>query len=918
MSAPSHWMRAHTGVTLDDFDPDQASALAETSPRPPAAEGADGRGLGLRVQDLVGVGLRRNPKRAHLLVSTVLGKHVPTDPRIVYGSGLLLGLLVHDVLAGAPRDRGGLAALLTEALASHGETSGEDDQGPPPGEAARRFGSAARRAVRQTPPLRPAPTVLGYCETATGLGHCVADALAGSDYLHSTRRVTTVPSIAGFEEEHSHATSHLLSPHDPGLLIGARAAARPLVLVDDELTTGRTILNTIGSLHAQAPRARYVVAALVDMRDPEHEQAMATYAAQLGTRIDVVSLARGRVHLPTDLGDRAAALISRHQARRGDVSPRQQPSGTLISRHQARGEDACPAPPPPMPPPPMPPVHIEVAELGQAREGGRHGIDARSRQTLAAAMLGAAGRWAATAGERLLVLGTEEFLAAPLLLAQAFADAEPTATVRFSSTTRSPAVAVDDPDYPLRTVVQFEADEASSEPGGPDRRYAYNVRPGHDQPRWDRILLVRDLPSDEHPEPSPSRLAQALDLPGSPYTEVVIPTDDRPPSGPAWAPTLPGMPAPLVGPSFGSYRPDEVAWLLTDLSGVDLEADTEHREREIQSGRAHYAESLPIEFHPDEAYTALFAESVRESASRIAYNVGLVAEIAWQERLTPQPDDPRPGMLVSLARAGVPVGILLRRWYAFTRGADVPHYAVSIVRGRGIDTLAMDYLAAQPARPVFVDGWTGKGAITRELTAAITAYNTERGTAFDPELVVLADPGRCVRTYGTREDFLIPSACLNSTVSGLVSRTVLSDRLIGPGDFHGAKFYAGLAADDVSTDFLDAVSGAFADVYSQVQRDWPVLAASDRTPDWAGWQAVERISREYRIGQVNLVKPGVGETTRVLLRRVPERILIRPCARPDLQHVLALAEQREVPVEEVADLPYSCVGLIRPQEGGEG
>ena len=31
---------------------------------------------------LVGLALRRNPRRAHLLVSGVLGKHVPADPRV--------------------------------------------------------------------------------------------------------------------------------------------------------------------------------------------------------------------------------------------------------------------------------------------------------------------------------------------------------------------------------------------------------------------------------------------------------------------------------------------------------------------------------------------------------------------------------------------------------------------------------------------------------------------------------------------------------------------------------------------------------------------------------------------------------------------------------------------------------------------
>jgi hypothetical protein len=76
---------------------------------------------------------------------------------------------------------------------------------------------------------------------------------------------------------------------------------------------------------------------------------------------------------------------------------------------------------------------------------------------------------------------------------------------------------------------------------------------------------------------------------------------------------------------------------------------------------------------------------------------------------------------------------------------------------------------------------------------------------------------------------------------------------------------------------------------------------------------VERISEEYGIHDVNLVKPGVGETTRVLLRRVPWKILARAGAGADLDHVRLLAEQRGVPVEEAGELPYSCVGLIHPR-----
>jgi hypothetical protein len=367
-------------------------------------------------------------------------------------------------------------------------------------------------------------------------------------------------------------------------------------------------------------------------------------------------------------------------------------------------------------------------------------------------------------------------------------------------------------------------------------------------------------------------------------------------------------PEPLRGPAFGSYATDEVGWLLTDLSGVELEAPTEEREEAIQSGGAHYAESLPVEYQPTPEYQLLFDQALAESAPRLAQAVGVVTELLLAER------GPAP-VLVSLARAGTPVGILIRRWARFAHGVDLPHYAASIVRGRGIDTLALRYLAAHhdPASVVFVDGWTGKGAIARELAAAVGKVNADLGTAFGSELAVLADTGSCVRTFGTREDFLIPSACLNSTVSGLVSRTVLNDALIGPDQFHGAKFYAGLAGADVSGAFLDAVSACFAKVGAAVATDWPTLQDSDREPRWDGWRAVEQLSERYGIGDVNLVKPGVGETTRVLLRRVPWKILARPDRAADLGHVRLLAEQRGVPVELVDDLPYTCVGLIHPR-----
>jgi hypothetical protein len=366
-------------------------------------------------------------------------------------------------------------------------------------------------------------------------------------------------------------------------------------------------------------------------------------------------------------------------------------------------------------------------------------------------------------------------------------------------------------------------------------------------------------------------------------------------------------PPPLRGPAFGTYPAEDVRWLLTDLSHVQLEAPVEEREEAIQAGRAHYAESLPVEYQPDAEYRALFELALTASARRLAFAVGLVTEQVLALRREPP-------VLASLARAGTPVGVLMRRWLRFAHGLDVPHYAVSIVRGRGIDRVALRYLAAAhpSSRVLLVDGWTGKGAIKRELDEAIRGANAELGTAFSDELAVLADTGSCTPLHGTREDFLIPSACLNSTVSGLVSRTVLNRALIGPHDYHGAKFYADLRPEDVSTRFISAVEERFADVAPDVVAALPAHLAADRRPTWRGWREVVAIGERYGIRDPHLIKPGVGETTRVLLRRVPWRILVRSLDDPDLAHVRALAERRGVGLVEVPELGYRCVGLVRP------
>ncbi|MFE1958151.1 phosphoribosyltransferase [Streptomyces sp. NPDC059479] len=805
-------------------------------------------GEGLR--DLLGLALRRNPKRAHLLVSNVLGKHVPQRPEVVYGTGVQLGARVRELL-----------------------------------------GADVARAV-----------VLGYAETATGLGHAVADGVRHAPYLHSTRRpVPGVERAGGFEESHSHATSHLLLPEDPALL----ASDGPLVLVDDEFSTGNTVLNTILALHERYPRGWYVIVALVDMRSAADQGRLADFAERIGARVDLITLASGTVHLPDGVLEKGRALVEEHEsAVRAVVAEASYDAGT--------GAGTV--------------LRVELDWPAGVPDGGRHGFTPAHRARLESALPALATTLAdrLADAERVLVLGFEELMYAPLRLAEALeriSDAE----VRYSTTTRSPVLAVDDPGYAIRSRLVFPAHDTAAFPDGDGTgdRYAYNVAGGG----FDAVVAVVDSLADSPELHGPDGLLAQLAthiprvvlavvpayLPDSSYgssshagasSHVGASSHDAERQEP------PMLPEPLRGPAFSSYAPDDVGWLLQDLSDVELEAPTEEREEAIQSGGAHYAESLPVEYQPSAEYQELFLSALETSAARIAHAVGTVTETVLAERAS------RP-VLVSLARAGTPVGVLMRRWAQRRHGLDLPHYAVSIVRGRGIDTNALRWLAAHhdPADVVFVDGWTGKGAITRELADALAEFeDANPGTSgFNPEIAVLADPGGCVRTYGTREDFLIPSACLNSTVSGLISRTVLRSDLVGPYDFHGAKHYGELAGADVSIHFLDTVAAHFEEVVDAVEAEVKELLAADRAPTWEGWAAVERISEEYGIHDVNLVKPGVGETTRVLLRRVPWKILAQRGAGADLDHVRLLARQRGVPVEEVDGLPYTCVGLIHPK-----
>lgn len=371
-----------------------------------------------------------------------------------------------------------------------------------------------------------------------------------------------------------------------------------------------------------------------------------------------------------------------------------------------------------------------------------------------------------------------------------------------------------------------------------------------------------------------------------------------------------------------SYLAEDVVLLLKDITGLIQPQSTEERERLIQSGR-HYSEMLPIEYVPTERYMKVYREALDRYAKRVADAVGVLSDKIMAAR-------GKDVVLVSLARAGTPIGILIRRYIKLKYREDVPHYSISIIRGRGIDDNAMKYLLDRyrPEQLLFVDGWIGKGAILGELEKDMRAY-----PRVSSEIAVVADPAGMTELCGTHEDILIPSSCLNSTVSGLVSRTFLRDDIIGEHDFHGAVYYEELKSQDLSYEFIEAIEMNFTlenlssdsksepkgrkadgtESIAELERKETDHAAGVIVSEEKGIEEVRRIAAFFEIEDINFVKPGIGETTRVLLRRVPWKVLIDERYRgdPELGHVVRLAEEKHVPVEYYPLTHYKCCGIIK-------
>lgn len=363
----------------------------------------------------------------------------------------------------------------------------------------------------------------------------------------------------------------------------------------------------------------------------------------------------------------------------------------------------------------------------------------------------------------------------------------------------------------------------------------------------------------------------------------------------------------------GSYDPQDVVFLL---KVIEMEpTPLAERERRIQSGQAHYSEMIGHESAPSAPYLQVFHQALNDGGPDLARHLAALAAIIASGRRGPL-------TLVSLARAGVPVGILLKRILEQYFQRETQHWSISIIRDRGLDERALDHILGPGGRPdssiIFVDGWTGKGVIARELRRAVADYNRSRRAGVSPDLHVLTDLCGEAGVAAGGDDFLVPSSILNSIVSGLISRTILNRDFLGPDDFHGCLYYRHLAPQDLSRWFLDRVMAELArlDSASPIRRlrAEPLSPARRQTLGRDSQAFVERMQARLGQADVNHIKPGLGEATRVLLRRAPEALYLRNPGEPQVRHLELLAREKGVPVWGDPELPYRAAAIIRNVE----
>ena len=366
----------------------------------------------------------------------------------------------------------------------------------------------------------------------------------------------------------------------------------------------------------------------------------------------------------------------------------------------------------------------------------------------------------------------------------------------------------------------------------------------------------------------------------------------------------------------GSYLPPEVT-LLLDIVSADSVNDISPTQKEalIQSGQRHYSDMLTLEKPPSATHEALYNQALAAGKQRMANDVTSLA-FSLHQLFHACVSASQPLILVSLVRAGLPIGVLLQKALSDASASYAlasQHYGVSIIRDRGLDPVALQYILQQhPHSPiVFVDGWTGKGAIYGELQRSLAQITDKQqqaqlfhqGEGVIP-LVTLADPAGVAWLSASNDDWLMPASLLNSTVSGLISRTLYREPSDG---LHQAVYYDKLQPWDRSGDFIQTIDAL------RQQTSLPTPLTGKLLPTFATQSVIDDLATRFAINNRNRIKPTIAEATRAILRRDPECVLVNEMADgQDTALLRHLCEEKNIQlIADASIAPYQAVTIIK-------
>ncbi|QGU93920.1 hypothetical protein GOM49_01155 [Clostridium bovifaecis] len=402
------------------------------------------------LKDLFSMAARRNEKRAFLFVSKLLGKHIPINPKKALLTGRLLGYFIDQKTRGQSFN----FELIVRAL--------KDDK---------YIDEALEYANNNLITLHKPTLFIGFAETATALGNSVFAQFVGGNilYIHTTRdELMECTSTFDFEEEHSHATSHFCYPLREDILNDYER----IVLVDDEITTGKTALNLIKSINHKYPKKEYVVVSILDWRRKEHIKEYKSLERELGVKIHEVSLVDGEAECnsPSVKG----IEISYQNENLGD-GPQVSENGSEVlvkdysfvwGEYKNFTRRLCDG---------------ELKNYRYIESSGRFGISSGEISKIEAS----AGKIVSTIGafnKRVIVLGTEEFMYIPMVIASKIPNA------KYQSTTRSPIYANREESYGIQCASKFRSpfDKGIT-------NYIYNIK----ENMYDEALFITEREVDK-------------------------------------------------------------------------------------------------------------------------------------------------------------------------------------------------------------------------------------------------------------------------------------------------------------------------------------------------------------------------------------------------------------------------------------